>query len=447
MKKLYIFLLILPFILFAQKKETVDWVNSNSIPIEDANPDSEMSFFKRNSPAKFNNARIYVFGEASHNTKEFFDLKAKFFKHLVKNHGVRIFIMEESYQAEAGINEWISGGKGDIKTIAENFTVGFWYTQEIVNLLKWMREFNLAKPSEEQIRFYGMDIQNGEKINLEIREFISKNKINVDENLLSVADSCANKKIDFSKAEEWWKIQLQKLVLLKQALQDSKIESKEHLSALRSLNYLINYTQYASLIMDKYPRSTEFRDKSMFENVKYIVENECKNGKAFIWAHNEHINNKEMYYTGSNIINLGRHLKDYYNDKYYSVGFDFGTGKIKGYVVDKNKGNHWKTYHIEKPFNGTYAKTLIAVDKDIFFLDLENAMLNEPSKFLSKKSNHLLIGGGGYQPKPLHRIMVSKIYSETYDGLIFVKNISKPDYIVNEDYLQILVYYLKLCSF
>jgi erythromycin esterase len=25
--------------------------------------------------------------------------------------------MEESYQAESGINEWISGGKGDIKRL------------------------------------------------------------------------------------------------------------------------------------------------------------------------------------------------------------------------------------------------------------------------------------------------------------------------------------------
>jgi erythromycin esterase len=45
-----------------------------------------------------------------HNTKNFFP-KAKFFKHLVKNQGVKNFIMEESYQAESGINEWISGGK------------------------------------------------------------------------------------------------------------------------------------------------------------------------------------------------------------------------------------------------------------------------------------------------------------------------------------------------
>jgi erythromycin esterase len=42
--------------------------------------------------------------------KRIFNLKAKFFKHLVKKVW-KFFIMEESYQAESGINEWISGGK------------------------------------------------------------------------------------------------------------------------------------------------------------------------------------------------------------------------------------------------------------------------------------------------------------------------------------------------
>ncbi|UPQ80260.1 erythromycin esterase family protein [Flavobacterium azooxidireducens] len=432
MKKiLLIFTFIIPLLLTSQNEETIDWITTHSIAIEDANPDSEMILFKQNTPTKFDNATLYGFGEASHNTKEFFDIKAKFFKHLVKNQGVKIFIMEESYQAEAGINEWISGGKGDIKTIAENFNVGFWYTKEIVNLLEWMQDYNVDKPREEQIRFYGMDVQIGEKINLEIREFITKNKISVDENLLTVIDSCANKKIDFSKAESWWQIQTPKLNELKEQLLNSKTNNNETKSIVRSLDYLISYTEYGSSIQQKYPKSTEFRDLKMFENVKYIVEYESKNGKAFIWAHNEHINKKEMYYTGSNIINLGRHLKDYYSDKYYSVGFDFGTGKINGYVTDKKKGNHWKTYHIEKPFRKTYANTLMSVDKDIYFVDLENALNNEPTNFFSEKSNHLVIGGGGYQPKPLHKILVSKIYTETYDGLIFVKSISIPDYKLN----------------
>ncbi len=425
-KTIFIFILISPLLLYSQNKKNIRWITNNSIEIEDANPDSELFFFKKNTPDKFANAKIYGFGEASHNTKEFFNLKAKFFKHLVKNQDVKVFIMEESYQAESGINEWISGGKGDIKTIAKNFNIGFWHTKEIVNLLKWMRDYNKGKVREEQIRFYGMDIQIGKEINQEIRNFFNAKKITIDKKLLTVADSCANKKIDFRKKDGWWQIQIPKLNKLKQQVLNLKLEGKEYKSLIRGIDYLIKYTEYASHIKDEYPKSTEFRDLKMFENVKWIVENESKNGKAFIWAHNEHINKREMYYTGSNIINLGRHLKDYYNEDYYSVGFDFGAGKISGFVVNKKKGNHWKTYHIKKPFRKTYANTLMSVNKDIYFIEF-----NDTSIFFNKKSKYLLIAGGGYQPKPLHRILINKVYAEAYDGLIFVKKISKPDYNLN----------------
>lgn len=106
-----LFLFFLAVVSYSQKKQTVDWINKNSILIEDSNPNSKLLAFGQNTPAKFSNAKIFGFGEGSHNTKEFFHLKAKFFKHLVITQGVRVFIMEESYQAESGINEWIGGGK------------------------------------------------------------------------------------------------------------------------------------------------------------------------------------------------------------------------------------------------------------------------------------------------------------------------------------------------
>lgn len=424
--------LIFSFIIFqtiyAQNKETVDWLTHHSIEIEDANPDSEMHLFKQMEPEKFAEARFYGFGEASHNTKEFFDLKAKFFKYLVNNHGLRIFIMEETYQAESGINEWISGGNGDVKTIANNLQVGFWRTKEIVNLLEWMREYNKGKSKKDQIRFYGMDIQYGEKINEEIRAFIKNNNISISENLLLTADSCATKNIDFSQKESWWSLQIPKLKELKKQILNSTSESNGNLSIFRSLDYLLSYVEYASLVNDAYPKSTEFRDLKMFDNVKYILDHESKDAKAFIWAHNEHISNKEMNYTGSNILNLGSHLKRYYKNDYYSVGFDFGNGQIEGFVIDSKKGNHWKTYYIDKPYPKTYANTLISVGKENYFVDIENAVKNEPTKFFERKMKSLLIGGGGFQPKPLYKIMVKKVYAETYDGLIFVKRISNPDY-------------------
>jgi hypothetical protein len=55
--------------------------------------------------------------------------------------------------------------------------------------------------------------------------------------------------------------------------------------------------------------------------------------------------------------------------------------------------------------------------KRIFILWIWKMLLTMTTKSLVK-SKHLVIGGGGYQPKPLYKIMSSKIYNETYDGLI-----------------------------
>jgi hypothetical protein len=95
--------------------------------------------------------------------------------------------------------------------------------------------------------------------------------------------------------------------------------------------------------------------------------------KSFIWAHNEHINKRNVL-PGSNIINLGRHLK-IITKTIITCRIDFGTGKIKGYVLDK-KGKLLENISHRKPFKKTYANTL-NVEKDIYFVDLENAFNND----------------------------------------------------------------------
>lgn len=410
----------------AQDEKTLDWINNNAIEIEDADPDTELSIFNENIPEKFADAKIYGFGEASHNGKEFFTLKAKFFKYLVKTQNVKAFIMEEDYPSEFGINEWISGGKGDVETIADNFYTVPWKTKEVVNLLAWMRSYNLDKPIEEQIRFYGMDIQNVNNINHEIRDFVKKYSIPVNEELLVIVDSCVNKKINYKKSTDWADIQIPKLKDIEQIILDFQTRTnsnnnQEFISAIRALNYLIKYTYYLQ------HSTSQVRDLKMFENVKSVVDNKAKNGKAFIWAHNEHINNKEMLTYGSGWTNLGGHLKKHYKDDYYSVYFDFGVGKVPGYVMRKKKPNYWDVYEIDKPFRKTYAETLFKADMEIYFIDMNEALKNNDlNNFFGDTKKQLMLAASGYNPK--NKILMTKKYSEMFDGLIFVKNISVPNY-------------------
>ena len=244
-----VILLLLTYHISAQNDKTVQWIDKNLIEIEDANPDSKLEIFNHNVPEKFENARIFGFGEATHHGKEFFNIKAKFFKYLVRNKNVKAFLMEESYPAESGINEWISGGKGDIKTIADNFSLYPWHTQEVVNLLKWMRSYNLDKPKSEQIHFYGIDIQFVEGIDKKIREFVKKNNVKVDENLLSIVDSCVGKKVDYSASPNWADQHNPELEKIKNIILDSQSKSSgevtnETKDVIRALDYLKAYTFY-----------------------------------------------------------------------------------------------------------------------------------------------------------------------------------------------------------
>ncbi len=429
MKYFFIFIgCLLTHSINAQKDQTVDWINKNLIEIEDANPDSELKVFDNNIPKNFLNAQIFGFGEATHHGKEFFNLKAKFFKYLVLKQNVKAFLMEESYPAESGINEWISGGQGNIETIADNFSIYPWHTQEVVNLIKWMRNYNSGKAESEQIRFYGIDIQVVEDINKKIRGYVKKYGAPVNEELLLIVDKSAMQNIDYNKSSDRADQFIPQLQQVRKVISDFQSSSpvasiEESKDIIRALNYLIDYTFYVQ------NPTSQVRDLKMFENARHIIDNETVNGKAFIWAHNEHINNIEMLSYGSGWTSLGAHLKDYYKEDYYSVGFDFGVGDLRGYIVEKNKPNHWEVFTIKKPFKRTYSQTLFEADKEIYFVDIDSALKDDSVDFFDKKKKQLLLGGPGHNPKDI--LLMSKKFSEMFDGLIFVKSISVPNYDLN----------------
>lgn len=418
--------LFLSFTIWAQNIETINWINANAIKIEDANPETKLSLFNDNIPNKFKEAKIFGFGEATHHGKEFFDLKAKFFKYLVETLDVKVFIIEDSYPSEAGINEWISGGKGSAQTIANNFLIRPWYCKEVVDLLEWIRNYNLTKPHDQQVHYFGMDIQNVQNINKEIRDLVAKYKIPIQEKLLSVMDQCVDKKVDYMNSNDWAAIQIPKLNEIERLVLDFQNGSNyqnntEFNSAIRALDYLIKYTYY---VQHNYSQD---RDLKMFENVKWIIENKSKNGKAFIWAHNEHINNQGFgNYSTRRIYNLGRYLKEQYKNDYYSTGFDFGSGTLGGYVFTQNQPTSWKTYPLNTPYPNTYAATLFETTNTVSFIDIATALNECPTNFFKKSNKQLILGGPGYNPNQNN--LYTKRYSEMYDGLIFVKNITVPNY-------------------
>ena len=121
---------------------------------------------------------------------------------------------------------------------------------------------------------------------------------------------------------------------------------------------------------------------------------------------------------------LPLYIKEYYKDDYYSVGFDFGKGTQAGYFSTKDEKPSWKKVEIKEPFAKTYAETLNLAKDEIYFIDMSKALDGNSSNFFKKKSKQIVAGGDGFNPKKDN--LYNKKFSEMYDGLIFIKNISLP---------------------
>ncbi|HEY0497084.1 MAG TPA: erythromycin esterase family protein [Kutzneria sp.] len=95
-------------------------------------------------------ARVVAIGESAHRTHEFYDLRHRLTRFLVRELGFGAFVMESGFAEGLAVDSWISDG-GDLDAVLEHgITYRFGRCEEMREHLLWLREHG--------VRFYGMDI-------------------------------------------------------------------------------------------------------------------------------------------------------------------------------------------------------------------------------------------------------------------------------------------------
>ncbi|MDE7323425.1 MAG: erythromycin esterase family protein [Lachnospiraceae bacterium] len=98
-------------------------------------------------------------GESSHGVKEYQEMKAEVFQALVENNGCRTFVIEGDFGSALKVDDYIHGGEGTAKEAAAQIGFRIYRTEEMANLIQWMRTYNETAAEGEDLHFYGMDMQ------------------------------------------------------------------------------------------------------------------------------------------------------------------------------------------------------------------------------------------------------------------------------------------------
>jgi erythromycin esterase len=397
--------------IFGQENSIVKIIDKNAFEIQETNP--EIEFVKSDKLDNiFGNVRIFGFGEATHGTKDFFDLKIKFFKYLVRNQNVKNFAIEASFGNCIAIDDYIKGKNSEPKKLIRKMGFWIWNNKEILSLIEWMKKYNLGKTESEQLNFYGIDVMDASNSARLILDFVKKSTFENKESYLNTLNFYQSRKKYKNLKKKELKEHLQLMVELKQNILKTEVQNKKLNLSIQ--NSIIQYIKF------RLDFNQENRDKAMSENISQTLNTTENNSKIFVWTHNFHVKKNKITYT--NDFSMGHFLKEKYGKKYYSIGFDFATGNF--YAVNSKK-NKIEKYTIDKPMKNTSSELFSKSKLSIFFLDFNSISKNKlMSEFLNTKVKYRGIGST-YSPKMVEK---EKLMN-AYDGIIFVNKTNESTYL------------------
>ena len=352
--------------------------------------------------------KIVALGEASHGNVEFQQLKLSVFQNLVENAGIRAFALEGDYGGCEYVNRYIHGGEGTAEQAAAAIGFAIYRTDEMADLISYMRKYNETAKAGDDLRFYGFDMQNW-SYNLQyLTEACKASGIDVTE---------LKKLEDNDEADGGYDIEEQTRIIMeiKKELQESDakdIKQADHLADTLLQNISLGK------VIDSAVEGNALRDQRMAENVMWILSMEEQRGNAciFISGHNGHIERSGNYGTDNRV--MGNILSDELGEGYFAIGTDFYKTNCNLPKSDGKRITH--TFYSYDPL----AKAAKKAGYDMCWLDFSKVPQN--SKLKEQITDHVSMGslGEGYSAFFMsifpQSYRISQSPEKLYDGMIFV---------------------------
>jgi erythromycin esterase-like protein len=133
-----------------------EWLRKNAIPIQTVEAGHGFADLKALDKV-IGDARIVELGEATHGTREFFQLKHRLVEYLATQKGFTIFSIEANMPEAYRLNDYVLNGNGDPRELLKGMYFWTWNTQEVLDMILWMREFD--RSGKGRIEFTGFDMQ------------------------------------------------------------------------------------------------------------------------------------------------------------------------------------------------------------------------------------------------------------------------------------------------
>lgn len=365
------------------------------------------------------NVKLIGLGEATHGNIEFQKLKKDVFEVLIKNENVRVFVLEGDFGGGQQINQFILNGNGTAEEAVNKLDYSIYKTEQMVNLVQWMHDYNATASEEEKVYFYGNDMQRYDYSKKGVLEYYKAVNPDLFKNYDSKLELVTNEKMRELTTEQLHDINetVENIILDLQSNKVAYVEQsseESHVFALQNAQILKQRTQ---LFLNE-GEYTQLRDQYLTDNLQWIIDYEATRGneKVFINGHNGHIEKTSASLAGYK--SMGNYLDERYGEEYFAIGSDF----IKSKFQSKNGSGERKNFTVKN--HNDLVDSFSEVESNTFFVDFENASeSDELSDIISSEQKMANIGDDFRMWYKFLKMFytIEMTPNEAYDGMIIVK--------------------------
>jgi erythromycin esterase len=385
----------------ARKPEELEWLIKYAVPFETA--DAGRGFADLEPvKAMVGDAHIVALGEATHGTAEFFKMKHRLTEFLASTMGFTVFAIEANMPEAFRLNDFVLRGEGDPKELLKGMYFWTWNTQEVLDMILWMRAFNMS--GKGRIEFLGFDMQEPRVAADNVRTLVAH------------ADPEYSRALEERYAGLKVYARLRSLGGLDQAdapqlvagardVLDHLEKERERLVKATDAPTVDWAIQNARVVVQAVTmlEAPDTRDRSMAENVDWILAQRPAGTRMVLWAHNGHVTRRP----GA----MGAFLAERHGKDMVVCGFAFHEGRYT--AVARGTGLQENVALPSEP--GSIEWAFHQVGRQRAILDLRRADPRSPaSAWLTEPIPHRNIGA----------VAMGSVFGEnnlaaSYDLLIF----------------------------
>lgn len=396
---------------------TLAWIKRNAIPlkgVEAGKGFTDMQPLK----AMVGDATVVALGEATHGTREFFQLKHRMLEFLAKEMGFTVFAIEANLPEAFAVNDYVLTGKGDPAKALAGLYFWTWNTEEVLDMIRWMRTYNEDPAHTKKLRFYGVDMQTETVAYAQAKAWLDGVDATEAARLLEIKQGMAKlpPRHTVKPTEETlkaWGSAAQALEAMITRLEARTFPGEDFDRQRQNLRV---FAQFCTMQADP-GGGYAVRDASMAANLRWIQTRE-QAAKIVLWAHNGHITFHPIPSTGG-INTMGRHLRQALGKAYLTIGFAFREGGFQAISGDPNNRG-LQVCAVKPQASGTLDAALAATRLPILALDLRH----RPSRGSVKRWLESLQGtwsiGALFTPGQELNFVSKRPITEDYDALLFV---------------------------